>query len=52
MDFLEKVKHTSIAIDKYVYKTKLSYSKSFSKIFLKIRFGLSKKISSIPVHLK
>ena len=32
MDFLQEVKHTSIAIDKYVHKTELSYSKSFSKI--------------------
>ena len=32
MDFLKEVKHTSIAIDKYIHKTELSYSKSFSKI--------------------
>ena len=32
MDFLKEVKHTSIAIDKYVNKTELLYSKSFSKI--------------------
>ena len=32
MDFLEEVKHTSIALDKYIHKTELSYSKSFSVI--------------------
>ena len=32
MSFLEKVKHTSVAINKYIKKTELSYSKSFSKI--------------------
>ena len=51
MDFLEEVKHTSIAIDKYIIKQNYHIQNLFQK-FLKIKSGLSKRISSIPVHLK
>ena len=52
MSFLEKVKHTSVAISKYIKNTELFYSHNLFLKFQEIKSGLNKRINSILALLK